>query len=312
MDEVLDGCTVQSKHVVDINKAAEKSRVVDMSKSFEEESPVLFSGDGQPFLDEQPMDIAKRIMLLMPLTIEKNESQKIPDKSLLDKNHVSGVTSNAECRMSDIADTTKSSEVAPIKNRHRCSQCNYSTKRKESLKNHINVVHEGGKALVLKCDICGISACSKYKIIDHKLRVHEGIRRFKCAICRDFETFERFKMVLHIKKLHPDKCEESSVDKFIIKIPVPEHLEHLLKGKDIKKESKQSEISDHVHGKESSYTYRECRKEAREQSQSSSHMKLKSEHKKAIYRPNVGEASSFMQKLLSEEAMAILRSSIKK
>ena len=52
MDEVLDGCTIQSEHVVDIEKAADKSRVVDMSNSFGDDSPVFFSGAGEPFLDE--------------------------------------------------------------------------------------------------------------------------------------------------------------------------------------------------------------------------------------------------------------------
>ena len=123
-------------------------------------------------------------------------------------------------------------------------------------------------------------------------------------------------MVLHIRKWHPEKCEESSVDKFIIKIPEPEHLEHLHEREDIKKEpretsSKQSEISDSEHGKESSYSYKECRKEARKKAQLSSHVKLKDVNKKTIQRPKV-VPSFFNEKLLSEEAMAILRSSIKK
>ena len=76
MNEVLDGCTIQSQHVVDIDKAAEKSRVVDMSNSFGDDSPVFFSGDGEPFLDEQPMDIARKVMLLMPFNTEKNKDPK--------------------------------------------------------------------------------------------------------------------------------------------------------------------------------------------------------------------------------------------
>ena len=215
-----------------------------------------------------------------------------------------------------------------------CSRCNFKTRNgNQHLKDHEKTVHEG---VFFKCDICGKSAARKKSIIEHKKRMHQGIKRFKCARC-EYANFEKKHVLHHITERHPEMDDETNVEALIIKIPEPEYM---YKGEEIKTYYRtdmtqlsgansqykcqicefvsttktkvtahvetchnQSDIRENIN--EDFKTCEECGSNFQNKSQLSQH--IKRVHKKKIQRPRSEET-----KLFSEEAMEILRSSIGK
>ena len=70
--------------------------------------------------------------------------------------------------------------------------------------------------LAFRCDICGKKASRKSSIDDHKRRVHEGVKRFKCSIC-EWANYERTVLKWHVRKSHPE-IKDSDVDGTIVNI----------------------------------------------------------------------------------------------
>ena len=191
-----------------------------------------------------------------------------------------------------------------------CSRCNFTTRNgNQHLKDHENIVHEG---VFFKCDICGKSAARKKSIIEHKKRVHQGIKRFKCATC-EYVNFEKKHVLHHITEHHPEMDEKAKVETLIIKIPEPEYM---YKGEVIKTHYRstttgQSDIRENINEKGRNYamtvkTCEECGSNFANKSQLSHH--IKGVHKKKYFQRPKSEET----KLFSEEAMEILRSSIGK
>ena len=81
------------------------------------------------------------------------------------------------------------------------------------LKDHERRLQEG---VLFKCDICGKTANRKERIYDHKRRMHEDVKRFKCSIC-DWANYEINTVVRHVKKCHQID-DDSAVKRAIVKI----------------------------------------------------------------------------------------------
>ena len=107
-----------------------------------------------------------------------------------------------------------------------CSRCNFSTRNGwQHLKDHEMRVHEG---VFFKCDICGKAASRKGGVLEHKRRVHEGIKQFKCTIC-EYANFEKKQVINHVRKCHPDMDDNSKVEGAIVRIARYDHKGNLIK-----------------------------------------------------------------------------------
>ena len=136
-----------------------------------------------------------------------------------------------------------------IKNRHensieKCNLCDFQTRRKSSMKNHIRALHTGTNlktcevcgvlrkdlAMHLErtkcggdkgiterksetCDECGKPFATKDSLNKHITRVHRKIKNRQCDQC-DYSTYSGFNLKLHISKMHTgvelekDKCSD--------------------------------------------------------------------------------------------------------
>ena len=84
----------------------------------------------------------------------------------------------------------------------KCEICSSIFKTKETLKRHLQTVHEGKKPY--KCDICDSSFSEKAKLKAHISIVHEGKKPFQCNICdASFTTKQNLNM--HIASVHEGK-----------------------------------------------------------------------------------------------------------
>ncbi|XP_053699067.1 zinc finger protein 665-like [Sabethes cyaneus] len=62
-----------------------------------------------------------------------------------------------------------------------CEVCAKSFKDKKSLKDHLEIVHQGIKRF--RCDICNKCFTRNGSLAEHKLIQHAGIKQFSCNIC---------------------------------------------------------------------------------------------------------------------------------
>ena len=97
-----------------------------------------------------------------------------------------------------------------------CSRCDFTTRNgQKSLKDHENRIHDG---VFFTCDLCGKSYGRKSAVNEHKKRVHEGIKRFKCAIC-EAPKYEKKQVEKHIRDVHPEIDDKDKMHALIKKIP---------------------------------------------------------------------------------------------
>ena len=103
-----------------------------------------------------------------------------------------------------------------------CAKCNFSTRNgKQHLKDHEMRVHRG---IFFKCDSCAKTASRKGNIEQHKRRMHQGVKRFKCTICQ-LAKYEKKQVIHHVRECHP----EMDVEEVIIKIAGYNHKGELIK-----------------------------------------------------------------------------------
>jgi len=87
-----------------------------------------------------------------------------------------------------------------------CNRCDYKTKRRYEMKNHIAANHFGVR---FKCDQCDYEGKRKDKLNAHKKRIHEGIKTVKkqssetypCDQC-DYVSKRRYELKIHIESNH--------------------------------------------------------------------------------------------------------------
>ena len=109
-----------------------------------------------------------------------------------------------------------SSKWSSIKNHNfrghtflKCSLCDYTASRKDSLKGHIRFKHD---KILFDCDICDYKANWKRQLVFHKRSVHENII-FKCIKC-NYENLNKWHLKQHVKSEHEGfqyKCEKCEI-----------------------------------------------------------------------------------------------------
>ena len=90
------------------------------------------------------------------------------------------------------------SSVHEGKNKSKSKMCGASFIEKGSIKNHIELIHEGNKTV--KCDICG-AFLSKQQMNNHIVTAHEKNKQFKCEICNGNFT-QKTLLKKHIDCVH--------------------------------------------------------------------------------------------------------------
>ena len=83
-------------------------------------------------------------------------------------------------------------KILKIKENKTCKICGKRFLRSETLKNHIETVHEGKKSTSEKLD------CSLNKYV---VSIHEGKKRFQCNIC-DSKYTSKHGLLYHVTRVH--------------------------------------------------------------------------------------------------------------
>ena len=163
-------------------------------------------------------------------------------------------SSEYQCKQSDKTFPTASSLWHHNKGKHdpdveivQCPHCNYKTRRKSNLQNHILGVHEGEMIQCIHCDFktrrksslqqhiqavhaeptlqcpkCDYKASMKYNIKRHIQAKHEGPTLFPCSQC-DFISKSPPNLRKHVNAIHKGEiftcphCDYSSVQNGCVK-----------------------------------------------------------------------------------------------
>ncbi|XP_013195645.1 zinc finger protein 808 [Amyelois transitella] len=80
---------------------------------------------------------------------------------------------------------------------NKCSDCEYSAKRKYELQKHYLTVHMGNG---LKCQFCDYTATRKESLLCHET-IHTGSKPFKCNFC-DYTGVRSYLLNKHMKRYH--------------------------------------------------------------------------------------------------------------
>jgi len=84
---------------------------------------------------------------------------------------------------------------------YKCSQCDYVSTRRQTLKQHL-ATHLINKPF--KCRFCDYSASQKQGLVAHLLKFHYQQKPFKCSQC-DYSAFRKQHLVAHMGKHLEDK-----------------------------------------------------------------------------------------------------------
>ena len=87
---------------------------------------------------------------------------------------------------------------------YKCEFCEYACSTKQSLKFHINGVHEG---VNYDCTTCNSSFTHKSNLKQHIKTVHEKIKPFACDICD-----KSFGHKSHLKRHTMDKHDQKNLE----------------------------------------------------------------------------------------------------
>ena len=89
--------------------------------------------------------------------------------------------------------------IAGHKKTYKCEICGKSFTKGDSLKTHINIVHEGQQKI--PCDHCEKTFTRKADMRRHVLNIHEGIKPYKCDLCpKECFLFKNFRG--HYQRVH--------------------------------------------------------------------------------------------------------------
>ena len=96
----------------------------------------------------------------------------------------------------------KVKDSSVLEKRHKCDICDYFFITKQSLKGHIESVHEGKKPF--NCKICDKDFTQKGALNIHVARIHEGKKPFECKIC-DTSFAIKNDLKVHVDMVHEEK-----------------------------------------------------------------------------------------------------------
>ena len=86
----------------------------------------------------------------------------------------------------------------------KCTECNYSSANKNSLRHHIEKNHEG---LRYPCAVCNHQAASLSNLYDHQAVKHKINPKFRCKICDYCTNHTRHKRQ-HAERKHPESMDQ--------------------------------------------------------------------------------------------------------
>ena len=105
--------------------------------------------------------------------------------------------SNIKTELKDLLIQAKTAE-------EKCDECELVLKNKESLRNHIKVVHVASRPF--SCDICNASFKSKAHLACHTV-IHSDKKPFSCEICE--KTFKLLQSKVGHMKTHSKNREKT-------------------------------------------------------------------------------------------------------
>ena len=82
---------------------------------------------------------------------------------------------------------------------YKCSLCEYAGGTRKDLSYHTKGVHEKIKDIV--CEHCDYKCSTKEDLTKHVKYVHKGIKDFKCPMC-SFECHRNHRLMRHIEVIH--------------------------------------------------------------------------------------------------------------
>lgn len=85
--------------------------------------------------------------------------------------------------------------------RFECESCDYSSSRRDLLKQHVSAKHTNAR---FDCERCASSFSYKGDLTRHVSEKHLKPRRFSCDSC-SFSTSRRLKLETHVDKKHGDR-----------------------------------------------------------------------------------------------------------
>ena len=104
-------------------------------------------------------------------------------------------------------DKTENIDKKRLKNKYKCSLCNYTSSTKSNLTKHILGIHERRKPYI--CDLCEYKTYFSSNLLRHVHSVHEESKSFTCHIC-EYRCSAKAILMAHILSVHekkkPFKC----------------------------------------------------------------------------------------------------------
>ena len=79
----------------------------------------------------------------------------------------------------------------------KCDQCKYRCKTNSHLKIHINMVHNGVRYVLHKCDLCDYQGTSSHLKV-HKESIHEYKKNWFCKAC-PYSTYHKRHFLKHMR-----------------------------------------------------------------------------------------------------------------
>ena len=77
--------------------------------------------------------------------------------------------------------------------------CKYRCSLQQSLKKHIEAVHEGNRPFI--CEFCDKTFSDKARLNRHVSNVHKAKEMFKCSVC-DLGFARKYLLTKHLDKIH--------------------------------------------------------------------------------------------------------------
>lgn len=97
-----------------------------------------------------------------------------------------------------------------------CELCDFKSKRKDALNNHIANRHVENETKQFKCEHCDQSFAQRYTLTRH-LQIHAERKQYRCSQCDftcKFESYLKRHLSTHANKLKPFKCNICNYSSF--------------------------------------------------------------------------------------------------